>query len=74
MTIFPYFMYVLKMPLEAIQQLRGQEDGGGGTVYLNGFYADIWSQPQVQEYKSFLKSFLYNSWAKPEIYCYDRVD
>ena len=30
----------------------------GGTVCSNGFYADIWSQRQVQQYKSFLKSIL----------------
>ena len=30
----------------------------GGTVCSNGFYADIWSQRQVQQYKSCLKSFL----------------
>ena len=28
------------------------------TVCSNGFYADIWSQRQVQQYKSCLKSFL----------------
>ena len=29
-----------------------------GTVCSNGFYADIWSQHQVHQYKSCLKSFL----------------
>ena len=34
---------------------------GGGTVYSNGFYADIWNHHQVQQYsKSCLKSFLQN--------------
>ena len=36
----------------------GQTNEGGGTVCSNGFYADIWSQHQVQQYKSCLKSFL----------------
>ena len=30
----------------------------GGTVCSNGFYADIWSQHQMPQYKSYLKSFL----------------
>ena len=29
------------------------------TVCSNGFYADIWSQGQVQQYKPCLKSILY---------------
>ena len=29
--------------------------GGGGRVFSNGFYADISSQRQMQQYKSYLK-------------------
>ena len=29
-------------------------EGRGGTVCSNGFYADIWSQRQVQQYESCL--------------------
>ena len=32
----------------------------GGTVRSNGFYADIWSQHQMQQYQLCLKSFLSN--------------
>ena len=32
----------------------------GGTVCSNGFYADIWSQHQMQQYQLYLKSFLSN--------------
>ena len=32
----------------------------GGTVCSNGFYADIWSQHQMQKYQLCLKSFLWN--------------
>ena len=30
------------------------------TVYSIGFYMDIWNHYQVQQYKSYSKSFLYN--------------
>ena len=46
----------------AIQGCRKvwKSGGGGGTVCSNGFYADIWSQHQMQQYEICLKSFLSN--------------
>ena len=53
-------------PAPPIRELQGCRNRGQKgqlpppTVCSNGFYADIWSQRQMQQYKLCLKSFLSN--------------
>ena len=57
-TRFSYFYYPSRAKTRLMLRAVGRSENlGGGTMCSNGFYADIWSQRQMQQYQLCLKSF-----------------